>query len=318
MRTCQKKLRSFWCFEVFCVLLHTVNKLLATYLQFMSHKHLFFASLLVLSSSILSCDSNDKQDDTNNVISKFNSTYNIYEKFQTAEDGSITYEALPWGGLVGNFLKNNMPVDLSEYESITFEFAEPTAVATQVLVSDRIRTWGKRGISTLTCHFDGEDVTAVNEIVLQAGDTGNLVVRHIYLTPNDATWDSTPIWKGKCVFGNWEEGLIIFPEKFASAYEGDKIEFILTTDQDDPDITYWQLKTIYSSTENTLEGNDSELNEWGCAAIGRRSTAYRITLTANDVMNLQEYGLFANGYHATVTQVNLLRRNYAVDGNMGM
>ena len=276
----------------------------------MNHRHLFFASLMALCSALLSCGGDAKQEDPNNVISKFNSTYNIHEKFETADDGTITYKALPWGGLVGNFLNNNMPVDLSDYESITFEFAQPTPVATQVLVGDRIRTWGKRGISTLTCHFDGEDVTAVNEIVLQAGDTGNIAVRHVFLTPSDGYWESVTIWKGKCVFGNWEDGFVVFPEKFADAYEGDKIEFILTTDHSDPDITYWQFKTIYGGTDSPLEGNESELNKWGSAAIGKKSTDYRITLTAKDVKNLREVGLYVNGFYVIVTQVNLLRKVY--------
>ena len=33
-------------------------------------------------------------------------------------------------------------------------------------------------------------------------------------------------------------------------------------------------------------------------------------LTANDVENLQEKGLFVNGYYLNVTQVNLLGRSY--------
>lgn len=276
----------------------------------MNHRHLLFSSILALIPVLLAGCGDLKHEDENNVISKFNSTYNIYEKFERSDDGIITYKALPWGGLVGTFQTNNMPVDLSSYESITFEFAQPTLVATQVLVGDRIRTWGKRGISTLTCHFDGEDVTAINEIVLQAGDTADIAVRRVYLTPNDGYWESVPIWKGKCVFGNWENGFMVFPDKFADAYEGDKLEFVLTTDHSNPDINYWQCKTIYGGTDQPLEGNESELNQWGCAAIGPKSTNYRIPLTAKDVKNLREVGLYANGYYAIVTQVNLLSRVY--------
>ena len=49
----------------------------------------------------------------NDVMSKFNSTWNIYEKCEINEDGSITYKSIPWGGLVGTFNKNNAPVDMS-------------------------------------------------------------------------------------------------------------------------------------------------------------------------------------------------------------
>ena len=45
--------------------------------------------------------------------------------------------------------------------------------------------------------------------------------------------------------------------------------------------------------------------------MGQAATSYRILLTANDVKNLREKGLFVNGYYTNVTQVNLLRRGIA-------
>jgi hypothetical protein len=92
--------------------------------------------------------------------------------------------------------------------------------------------------------------------------------------------------------------------------EGDKLEFIFTTDRSDFSRTYWLFKTIYSSTDMTLEGNYNELNKWGCAAVGRDATSYRIALTANDIENLRKVGLFVNGYYNIVTKVNLLRKLY--------
>ena len=58
----------------------------------------------------------------------------------------------------------------------------------------------------------------------------------------------------------------------------------------------------------TLEGNYNELNKWGCAAVGRDATHYRIALTANDIANLRKVGLFVNGYYNIVTKVNLVRK----------
>ena len=81
-----------------------------------------------------------------------------------------TYDALPWGGLVADVKYRNMPVDWSNYESITFEFAEPTKVPTQIMVSDKLKTVGKAGISSLTCYFDGQDLKSVNEVALQASN----------------------------------------------------------------------------------------------------------------------------------------------------
>ena len=266
---------------------------------------------LVVSSLLFSCEMEKKvvEDDTN-VISKFNSTWNIYERCETEEDGSVVYKAVPWGGLVGSFSEKNMPVDLSEYESITFEFAEPTTVPTQILVANKFKTWGKIGIQKLTCSFDGQDVTSIDRILLQAGDTCTLTVKQVYLMPNDVVWESKKVWEGDCSFGDWQNGFSIKPDKFENAYEGDKLEFIFTTDRSNPDITYWLFKTIYSGTESTLEGNENELNHWGCAYVAPDATVYRILLTAKDIENLREKGLFVNGFYVNVSQVNLLSRSY--------
>lgn len=268
--------------------------------------------VLLLSTVLLflSCGKDSRHIDENDVTLKFNSTWNIYESSTLDDNENIVYKAIAWGGLVGSFLKNNMPVDLTGYESVTFRFAEPLPVPVQVVVANKFNTIGKQGLTSLTCNFDGQDVTSVNEIVLQPHDSCSIIVTDVYLTPGNAKWDSTPIWSKGCKLGNWENGFVIKPEHFATAYEGDKIEFIFNADTTNPDITYWLLKTIYDTTENTLEGNDSELNRYGCASVSSHTTTYRILLTANDVKNLQQYGLFVNGYFVNVKQVNLLRRVY--------
>lgn len=259
-----------------------------------------------------SCGSDKtRQEDPNNVISKFNSTWNIYEKCEVAADGSIIYKALPWGGLVGTFLEKNSPVDLSAYESVTIDFAVPTPVATQLGVDHKFKTWGKKGITSLTCRFDGQDVTSVSEIVLQASDTCQLEITHVYLTPNATSWESVTVWSGYCSFGNWTGGFLVPASQFTQAYEGDKLEFIFTVDKSDPNVTYWLFKTIFNATDQTLEGNSSELNEWGCASVSGGATVYRIMLTENDVVNLREKGLFVNGYYLNVSQCNLLCRGNA-------
>ena len=261
---------------------------------------------------LFSCGVTPNAEDELNLTSKFNSTWNIHESIETNLDGSITYNALAWGGLVGSVKKQNLPVDWSKYESITFEFAEPTKVATQIMISEKLKTLGRKGITSLKCNFDGQNVKSVSEVALQAAEPTTLKVKNVYLTPDNAVWESSPIWTGKCVFGNWENGIIVEADKFANAYEGDKIEFIFTTDTSNPEIGYWQFKTIFNGTETTLEGNDNELNDWGCATMGKEATVYRIVLTANDVANLKEKGLFVNGFYNVVSQCNLLRKGYSV------
>ena len=66
--------------------------------------------------------------------------------------------------------------------------------------------------------------------MLQTAHPTTLTVKRVMLSPATTSWDSTPIWEGECVFGNWQNGFTIDPEKFSTAMEGDKLEFIFTTD----------------------------------------------------------------------------------------
>lgn len=242
------------------------------------------------------------------LTSKFNSTWNIHESIEKNKDGSITYHALPWGGLIGTMRERNLPVDWSAYEAITVEFAEPTKVETQLLVADKYKAWGKVGITMLTCSFDGQDVTSINDVTLQAADSTVLVVKEVRLIPVTGVWKTIPLRTLICEFGDWENGFSLTPNVFADALPGDKLEFIYTTDTSNPDIGNWLIKTVINGTDTALEGNDSELNKWKCAPVGRKSTLYRITLTDNDIKKLKEKGLFVNGRYINVTQCNLLRQ----------
>jgi hypothetical protein len=268
--------------------------------------------LLFLMGIVLLVACSDKNDDVDkvNLMSKFDNTWNIYESFERNEDGTITYNSQPWGGLVGTVKEQNMPVDWSNYESVTFEFAEPTNVPTQIMVTPSLKTWGKKGITSLTSYFDGQNVTSVSEVVLQTADSGRVVVSNVYLSPKDATWTPVNLWTGNCQCGDWQDGFIVAPEKFEDAYEGDKLEFVLSVDNADPSVTFWLLKTIYNGTDTALEGNSNELNDWGCVLISKGAAVYRMILTANDVVNLRQHGLFVNGHYVNITKCNLLQKEY--------
>ncbi len=100
---------------------------------------------------------------------------------------------------------------------------------------------------------------------------------------------STQIWSGECVFGNWAEGFNVPAEKFADASAGDILEFVYTTDTNTKE-TWWQFKTIFSGTEETLSSNKGDLNEYGCASVASSSTSYKIVLNAEDIAKLKETG----------------------------
>ena len=264
--------------------------------------------LLTIVSTILLVACGPKtEDDGLTLTSKFNGTWNIHESLEHNNDGSIIYHAIPWGGLVGSMRERNLPVDWSDYESVSVEFAEPTRVGTQLMIKGKLRVFGKPGITTLTCYFDGQDVSQVDEVAIQSADTSTLKVKRVYLTPGATIWNSTPIWTGNCEFGNWENGFIITAEKFLDVQPGDKLEFLYDIDRSDPKVEYWQFKLIYNGTEKTLEGNAEQQNAWGCTPVGE-SGVFRVRLTANDVKELRKVGMFVNGYYCNVSKVNLLKK----------
>ncbi len=254
-----------------------------------------------------------QEEDEFDITSKFKAVRNVHEKIENHSDGSITYESVRWGGLVGLVKEHNLPVDWSNYESVTFEFEDTTQVQTQILMGSVLRAWGKKGIKKLSCYFDGIDVKQVDEIVLQTANPTKITIKSVRLAPVTTSWNSTPIWEGECEFGNWEGGFVIDAEKFSAAKEGDKLEFVFTTNTKDQKLTYWQMKPIYDGTDQTLEGNKSEQNDWGCTTVARQATSYRVRLTARDVKELKARGMFTNGFFLKMTQVNLLRK--AISGN---
>lgn len=266
--------------------------------------------MMVASVLLIACASKTNSEDDLTLNSRFNSTWNIHESFEHNADGSITYNSIPWGGLSADMTERNLPVDWSKYESLTVEYTGPTKVGTQVKIGTKVIVYGKKGISKLTIYFDGQDVSQVAELIIQTDDSASLGVKKVYLTPGTSNWTATPIWEGECSFGNWQDHLVIDAEKFADAQPGDQLEFIYQNDTSDPSVIYWLFKTIYQGTEKTLEGNDYQLNEWGCSPVGDGGV-FRIHLTANDVKELKKRGLFANGYYNIVSQVNLLRKGYS-------
>ena len=266
---------------------------------------LVLAILLLPSSCTLPWS---QEDDEYDITSKFKATWNIHDKFEVNGDGSITYSSVRFGGLIGLVKEHNLPVDWTKYESVTFEFADSTKVETQIMLGTVMRTYGRPGIKKLTCYFDGLDMRQVDQVVLQTSLPSTLTVKRVRLSPVSTSWDSMPIWEGECKFGNWENGFIIKPEQFSTAIEGDKLEFVFTTETSDPKISYWLIKSVYNATDQTLEGNASEQNRWGCTMVGQAATSYRVRLTSKDVKEIKKKGLFVNGYFVNVTQVNLLRK----------
>ena len=100
----------------------------------MSEKIIIFAAtndrtmkkilLMTLVVMIVTACKQDIQEDKYNITSKFRATYNIYESFENNDDGSITYKASSWGGLVGIIKERNLEWASVEIDSVEVPVAE--------------------------------------------------------------------------------------------------------------------------------------------------------------------------------------------------
>jgi len=126
------------------------------------------------------------EEETVDITPNFTNTWNEAETLETNDDGSITYNAVKWGGMAAWVAVDDVPVDWSGYSKVVFEFAEPTEVNTQIIVGDA-KAWGEVGITSLECPFDGIDMSAISQIALQTSDATTIVVKRVYLVKAGAT-----------------------------------------------------------------------------------------------------------------------------------
>jgi len=266
----------------------------------------YISTLLGLMAMILttSCGGDSGEKDVTHL---FNETLRANEMLDLHDDGSITYIAVQWGGIAARMTDDGEPVNWSAYKKIVFEFSEPVNVGTQILINNKIMAWGSPGITHLECSLEGFESEPIERLAMQTTKETRVEVKRIYLSMESVPNSQVALWYGECIFDEWTNGMFIAPYLFNNAIEGDKLELIYTVDDtDDPNITYWQYKAVYCDTDSTLERNIPRQNDWGCIDVKKNSTKDIVSLTATDVRMLQKYGLFINGYHLTMRQVNLL------------
>ena len=270
----------------------------------MYHPRIFF---VMLAAVILSACSGDGKDGDRNITDLFNNRWNINEELFQNADGTVTYRSVAWGGMVADFTNAEVKEDWSGYDKLIFEFVEPTSVKTQILLNGKVATLGSPGISSLSCSLNGMGVSDVKQVALQTDEPTTIHVKRVVLKKSNNASNTTMVWEGECVMGNWAGGFAVGSDLFKTAQPGNVLEFVYTIDQSNSTVYYYQLKTMYDGSTETLEGNASELNEWGCATMEDGASRYRITLTAHDIERLKKDGLFVNGYYVTVNQCNLLQ-----------
>ncbi len=194
------------------------------------------------------------------ITANFTYTWNSAESIVNNPDGTITFNAVSWGGLAGWFETDDGKADWSGYESITFEYAEATTVNTQIVVGD-VKAWGDVGITKLTCSFDGKDVSAISQAALQASAATTITIKRVYLTKKESYTDPKELQA--------ESGFIPASE-FAGLSDGAKIEFTYTVAGDVTGYVGWGIGRI-GSDDDEGEGPSVSVSSLNVNNLGDNS-----------------------------------------------
>jgi hypothetical protein len=171
------------------------------------------------------------------LTSQFNKVWNNSESIDNNADGTITYHAAQWGGLVDEI---NNAIDFSTYKSVVVEFAEATPVKTQIYLEfgDHWGKWGDftkaavAGVSELELDFAIiylSNLNKIRQVALQAADAGDLKISKIYLKGEE----------GEEGFGNY---LLV---------DGEKVPFLNSN------------MNQYSGTKLDINDSDMKINKDG-------------------------------------------------------
>lgn len=105
--------------------------------------------------------------------------WNGEESISVGADGVITFNAKEWGGMAVWFGGQ----DWSMYESLTFEFAEPTPCGGGINIMDGGPWVGyDAGATSAVATLTGATVNNITQVALQAGADATLKIKRVYLT----------------------------------------------------------------------------------------------------------------------------------------
>ena len=150
-------------------------------------------TFMALMLCAFSAKAQEQEEAVVDITANFTYCWNAAESFTHNDDNSITFNSVSWGGLA-SWLGG---ADWSGYEKIVFEYAEPTTVNTQILVQladdSNVSAWGNVGITELVCPFEGNDMSAVNQVALQTSDATTITIKRIYLVVKAGGGEPDPI-----------------------------------------------------------------------------------------------------------------------------
>lgn len=118
------------------------------------------------------------------ITSHFNYCWNEQEKQTHHADGSITYQAKTWGGLVYWVDK-----DWTDYKQLVVEFVEPAPVDVQPILQYEDEKWDgfytRKGATEAVATLNSAKRHYVRQVALQAAAEATLHIRRIYLVKEE-------------------------------------------------------------------------------------------------------------------------------------
>lgn len=119
------------------------------------------------------------------VTSSFTGCWNNQEQVTHNADGTITYKATTWGGLVW-WIGGD---DWTEYSKIVFELASPAPCAVQPIISYNYNEWERKyhnaGVTDATLDLNPDKRHSVIQVAFQTAEEATITIRRIFLVKDN-------------------------------------------------------------------------------------------------------------------------------------
>lgn len=236
----------------------------------------------------------------------------------TLTDDGNSFDLTAWG---------NMPTKWSwtegcgEYDQLVFEFDNPTG---DIMVSVNFNNGESYAPASASLHVGSNSLAVdIKTDVLQSVDVKNysssaqtITLNRMYLRKAVGPKQTETLWSGSMEFSDWkdwEDRLVIEPEKFADIHEGDIIEFeySLIGESDNKLNIRTQYIEYYPEFLGALNSKNYDINK-----DANPSKVNFAILSSTDITNLQnEGGLSINALNITLTAVKLIRHDVLWTGS---
>lgn len=228
----------------------------------------------------------------------------------TLTAGGNTFDLDGWG---------NMPTKwgwtggCAEYDQLVFEFNNPTG---DIMVSVNFNNGESYAPASASLHVGSNSLAVdIKTDVLQSVDVKNysssaqtITLNRMYLRKAVGPKQTETLWSGSMEFSDWkdwEDRLVIAPEKFADIHEGDIIEFeySLIGESDNKLNIRTPYVEYYPEFLGALNSKNYDINK-----DANPSKVNFAILSSTDITNLQNQGgLSINALHITLTAVKLIK-----------